>query len=282
LRAALILTLALLLCAATPAGAGAVVGNGAAAGPEALAGTKALAGTEAEAQQTPTVTLKAEFSPEHLGAGTTVHLGFQITEPSGAIPPPLTELGVLYPAELGIATSDLGLEECSLARLEEDGLAGCPANSLMGHGSAQVDVPFLLGPVLEPVSITLLSGPVQEGHLGLLFFANGASPVLAALIFAGAVLPAQGPFGGILDTRLPLVASVPEGPDASLVRMETTIGPSHLTYYRRVRNRMVGFRPRGILLPSSCPHGGFLFTAHLTFQNGAHAETSTAVPCPRR
>jgi hypothetical protein len=245
-------------------------------------GAQELTEAQATTEPTPTVSLTAGFSPERLGAGTTVHLGFQIAEPAGEIPPALTELGVLYPAELGIATSSLGLDNCTLARLQEDGLAGCPANSLMGYGSAQVEVPFALGPVLEPVSITLLSGPVQEGHLGLLFYADGESPVIADLIFPGVVLPAQEPFGGILDTQLPLVRSVPEGPDAVVVRMETTIGPNHLTYYRRVRHRMVGFHPRGILLPSRCPSGGFLFVAHLTFQNGAQVEASTAVPCPRR
>jgi hypothetical protein len=230
---------------------------------------------------TPTVKLTAGFSPEWLGAGTTVHLGFRIAEPGGGIPPPLTELGLLYPAELGIATSSLGLEECSLEILQEDGVGGCPTNSLMGHGSAQIDVPFLLGPVLEPVGVTLLSGPVQEGHLGLLFFADGESPVIAKLPFAAFVLPAQGRFGGLLNAQIPLVAAVPEGPDAAIVRMQTTIGPSRLTYYRRVRGRLVGFRPRGILLPSRCPRGGFPFAAHLTFQSGAHVEASTVVPCPR-
>lgn len=244
--------------------------------------TPALVGqTPALVGQAPKVRLTAGFAPERLGAGTTVHLGFQLAVPPGQIPPPLTELGVLYPAELGIATSSLGLENCTAAQLEEAGLAGCPANSLMGRGSALVDVPFTLGPVLEKVRITLLSGPVQEGHLGLLFFADGESPVIAQLIFPGLVLPAQAPFGGILETQLPLVHTVPEGPNAAVVSMQTTIGPSHITYYRRSHGRRVGFQPRGILLPSRCPHRGFLFTIQLGFQNGAHAEASTTVPCPR-
>lgn len=278
MRAALSLTAALLICAAIPAEPTAVaVGTPARAGssPALVGQTPALAG------QAPAVRLTAGFSPKRLGAGTTVHLGFQIAVPAGQIPPPLTELGVLYPAELGIATSNLGLDDCTAAVLQEAGLAGCPPNSLMGRGSALVDVPFTLGPVLEKVRITLLSGPVQEGHLGLLFFADGESPVIAQLIFPGLILPAQAPFGGILETQLPLVHTVPEGPYATVVSMQTTIGPSHITYYRRAHGRLVGFRPRGILLPSRCPHGGFLFTIHLGFQNGAHAEASTTVPCPR-
>ncbi len=285
-RGALLITTAAVLCAA-PARAAASAAEASLTRPQAELSLQhgrptARGKVGLSLGPAPEVTLAAGFSPERLGAGTTVHLGFRIAEPGGGIPPPLTELGVLYPAELGIATSSLGLEGCSLEVLREDGVGGCPANSLMGRGSAQIDVPFLLGPVLEPVGLTLLSGPVQEGHLGLLFFANGESPVIAKLPFAGVVLPAQGRFGGLLSAQIPLVPAVPEGPDAAIVSMQTTIGPSHLTYYRRVHGRLAGFRPRGILLPSSCPRGGFPFTAQLTFQSGARVEAGTAVPCPRR
>ncbi len=33
--------------------------------------------------------MTASLTPEHLGAGTTINVGFQITAPHGAIPPPL-------------------------------------------------------------------------------------------------------------------------------------------------------------------------------------------------
>jgi hypothetical protein len=88
-----------------------------------------------------TVRLTAGFSPERLGAGTTVSLGFQIAARGGEIPSPLTEVAVLYPAELGIGTSSLGLEACSPSQLQAEGLAGCPSNSLMGYGSALIEVP---------------------------------------------------------------------------------------------------------------------------------------------
>jgi hypothetical protein len=229
----------------------------------------------------PTVRLTAGLSPERLGAGTTVRLGFQIGAPAGQAPSPVTEVEVLYPAELGIGTSSLGLETCSPSQLQAQGLAGCPANSLMGYGSALVEVPFDYGPLFEQARITLLSAPQQNGHPGLLFFVSGEYPVLAELIFPGFLLPAETPFGGILDTKLPLVPSVPGGPDAALIRMDTTIGPSRITYHERIHGRIVSFHPKGILLPKLCPHGGFLFVVHLTFQDGANASASTTVPCPR-
>jgi hypothetical protein len=270
------LTVAAILCiwACVPASAGAVHAR--------VRAVSALPGTEqSPAGAPPPARLTVSFAPERLGAGTTVHLGFQIATPAGRAPTPLSEVQVLYPAELGIGTSSLGLENCSLSRLQAEGLAGCPANSLMGYGGALVEVPFETGPVLEHAQLTLVSGPVQEGHLGLLFLASGAYPVLAEFIFPGFVLPVGAPFGGSLDTSLPPIPSVPGGPDAAVIAMHTTIGPSHITYHERVHGRVVSFHPQGILLPASCPHGGFLFVLHLIFQDGTEADASTAVPCPR-
>jgi hypothetical protein len=260
------LPVAAILCiwAYTPASAGA-------------AGTK-----RTPAGAPPAARLTVSFSSERLGAGTTVHLGFRIATPAGRAPTPLSEVEVLYPAELGIGTSSLGLENCSLSRLEADGLAGCPANSLMGYGSALVDVPFESGPVLEHARLTLVSGPVQDGHLGLLFLASGEYPVLAEFIFPGFVLPVGAPFGGALDTKLPPIPSVPGGPDAAVIEMDTTIGPSNITYHERVHGRIVSFHPQGVLLPQSCPRGGFPFVVHLIFQDGTEADASTVVPCSRR
>jgi hypothetical protein len=260
------LTGALLLCAGSPGSAGA-----------------AGQGPAQEAAQAPphTVRLEASFSPKRLGAGTTIHFALQVSSPSGRAPSPVTEMQLLLPAGLGIASSDLGLETCTAAQLEQNGLAGCPPNSLMGRGSAAAEVPFGAAFVTEQAPITLFSGPLQNGHPQVLFFAEGEFPVLADLMFGALVLPAKAPFGGVLDTTLPLVPSVPEGPDVALVRLTTTIGPSGLTYHERVNGRTVDFHPRGILLPRSCPRGGFAFAARLSFQDATQASARTLVPCPR-
>jgi hypothetical protein len=232
--------------------------------------------------QTPAVRLTASLSPERLGGETTVHLGIQIARLAGGASAAVTAIAVLYPAELGIGTSGLGLDTCSIPQLQAEGQAGCPANSLVGYGSALVEVPFDTGSVFEHVRITLLSGPLQEGHPGLLFYVSGRYPVLAHLLFPGVLLPSQPPFGGLLDVTLPLVPAVPEGPDVALVRMSTTIGPRGLVYHERIGGRMVAFHPQRSLLPRSCPRGGFPFAVSVTLQSGAVANGSATVPCPRR
>jgi hypothetical protein len=263
----LLFTAVLLICACFPVSAGAA--------------SQAPAG-EAQAREARTVRLTAAFSPKRLGKGTTIHFGLRIATPTGHAPSPVTGLQLLLPAGLGIASSDLGLESCTPWKLEYEGLAGCPPNSLMGRGSATAEVPFGSAFVTEQAPITLFSGPLKDGHPQLLFFASGEFPVLANIIFAALVLPAKAPFGGLLNTTPPLVPSVPEGPDVALVRLVTTIGPSGITYHERVKGRTVSFHPRGILLPKICPRGGFAFAVRLSFQDATHASAGIAVPCPRR
>lgn len=228
----------------------------------------------------PQATLRAALTPERLGGGTTIHFSFTIVAPPGQVPSPPVAINLLYPANLGIATSGLGLSNCQSAVLEADGPPGCPANSVMGFGSGLVEVPF--GPELlhETARVTTFMAPLSQGHISLLFFAAGESPVSATLVFPGVVLPAAAPFGGNLATTIPLVPSVPEAPDAALVQFTTTLGPSHVTYFEYIRGHSIPYHPRGIRLPRSCPRGGFRFGAEFTFQNETHAVARTSVPCP--
>jgi hypothetical protein len=228
-----------------------------------------------------TVGLSASFIPKRLGAPTTIRLGFHIHTPAGHAPSPLTGIELLLPPGLGIASSDLGLETCAPAKLEDEGLAGCPPDSLMGRGSAAAEVPFGAESVTEKAPIDLFSGPLQEGHPQLLFFAEGEYPVLADIVFGALVLPAEAPFGGALNAHLPLVPSVTSGPDVALTTLQTTIGAKGITYSERVKGRTIAFHPRGIVMPSTCPPAGFVFAVRLTFQDATEASSTTVVPCPR-
>jgi hypothetical protein len=107
------------------------------------------------------------------------------------------------------------------------------------------------------------------------------SPVLAQLVLSSQLLPARAPFGGLVKVNVPLVPSLPDGPDVSVVQLAATLGPEHLTYTEKVHGRTVTYVPKGILLPDRCPRGGFPFAATLGFVDGSRASAHTAVPCPR-
>jgi hypothetical protein len=237
-----------------------------------------LPGTAAAAES---VSLQATLTPEHLGQGTTIGFDLQITAPAGQIPAPLTGVDVRYPNNLGIALSGLGLETCTEATLQVLGAAGCPVDSIMGHGTALANVPIGREGVTESASITALRAPDREGHLALFFYTESIAPVLAQLVLPGLLLAAKAPFGGLINVNVPLVPTVPEGPDVSVVQLAATLGPEHLTYTEKVHGRTVTYVPKGILLPDSCPRGGFPFAATLAFLDGSRTSAHTAVPCPR-
>jgi hypothetical protein len=228
----------------------------------------------------PAVKLAAGLEPERLGQGTTLDFAFQITTPHGYVPPPLIGLELRYPANLGLINSGLGLATCAPATLDALGPEGCPPDSLMGHGSALVEIP--LGPEIihETGQITTWLGPVQNGHLVLLFYAEGQHPIAAQLIFSSQVLEATAPYGGDLDTDIPIIPSLPEAPDAAVVQMNATIGSQGVTYYTHTHGKTISYHPDGLRLPHTCPHGGFPFAATFTFLDGAHSSAGTTVPCP--
>jgi hypothetical protein len=224
--------------------------------------------------------LHASFSPDKLGAPTTISFAFHLETTEGTAPPPLTSLDLRIPAGMNYTRTTLGLSICRPAALLARGPAGCPPNSRLGYGSALVEVPFGVGNGHEIPEVQAVAGPSSAGNLVVLFYANGLFPVSAQLTFAGEVLPDSGAFGSQLQTNVPLVASVPGGPDVSIVSVQSTIGPAHLTYYKHLHGRLVAFRPRGVAVPERCPRGGFPFAANFAFQDGSATTATTTVPCP--
>jgi hypothetical protein len=225
-------------------------------------------------------TLHASFSPDRLGASTTISFGFHVETMEGTAPPPMTKIDLRMPAGISYTTTTLGLSICQPQALLEHGIAGCPPNSRLGYGSALVEVPFGVGAGHEIPEVQAVAGPSPNGNLVVLFYANGLSPVSAQLAFSGEVLAASGVFGTQLAVNVPLVTSVPGGPDVSIVSVTTTIGPNHLTYYRHIHGRKVAFHPKGVSVPERCPKGGFPFAAEFTFLDGNQASAQTTVPCP--
>jgi hypothetical protein len=246
----------------------------------ASSGGRAL-GTQMAAS-TPTASLSASFEPERLGGRTTLRFGFQIAGPGGQVPPALTAVSLSYPESLGIAFSRLGLVTCTTTQLEASGVAGCQEDSIMGFGEATAEISLGSDVVGEPVPLTILRAPDEEGHIALLFDAVGSTPLNTSAIFPGALLPASPPFGGQVSINVPLIPSVPGAPDVSIVRLHATLGPSGVIYFKPLEGRTIVYQPPGILLPDTCPKGGFPFAAQFSFVGGAHASARTTEACPAR
>jgi hypothetical protein len=235
----------------------------------------------AAANAAQSVTLGAAFAPYRLGGRTTVELDLHIAAPAGQIPSALTEVEVRYPQDLGFALSGLGVAVCSPATLEAAGAGGCPANSIMGRGDAVAELRFGAQLVSEGASISIARAPDQEGHIALLLYASGPSPVNTQILSPAQLLPAGPPFGGRLNMQLPVIPSVPGAPDVAIASLNVTLGPQGLTYYEQVQGSTLAYAPRGILLPPTCPRGGFPFAATFSFLDGSRPTARTTVPCPR-
>ena len=226
------------------------------------------------------VSLKVGFSPDRLSTSTTVNFGFDVTTPTGQPPSPLVGISMSMPKGVDLSTTSLGLAVCDSVLLEADGPEGCSPNAVMGHGTALVEVP--IGPEIlhEWANITILMGSAVEHHTTLIYYADGRTPVSAQVVFTGLLLPASGPFGGLLNMTIPLVPSLPGAPDAAVVHVRATFGPAGLHYYKRQRGRTVAYKPEGVETPSTCPAGGFPFAATFGFQDGTNASAKAVVPCP--
>jgi hypothetical protein len=229
----------------------------------------------------PSASLSAAFTPERLGQQSTLDFGFSFSAPAGQVPPPLTRIELRYPDNLGIALSGLGLADCTAQSLETSGPAGCPPNSVMGYGVAFTGIVLGSTTITESAPITILRSPDVEGHIAVLFCAEGTTPVDTRMVFPGLLLPSKAPFGGLVSVGVPLVPTLPGAPYISVIHLHATIGPERVTYYEHAGGRTLAYRPKGILLPGGCPRRGFPFAAEFSFSDGSRASAQTAATCPK-
>ncbi len=236
----------------------------------------------AQASAAESATLHASFTPDRLGASTTVGFGFELANSEGGLPAPLSGVTLRLPPGIDYLTTTLGLAICQPAALLARGLSGCPANSRLGFGSALVEVPFGTGSGHEIPDIQAFMGPPRNGNIVVLFYANGQAPVYAQIVLAGELIEGTSTLGGRIQTPVPLIPSVTAGPPVSILSVHTTIGPNGLVYHERRHGRLVSFHPKGVSLPERCPRHGFQFSAIFQFVDGTSAEAADTVPCPPR
>ena len=248
----------------------------------------------AGAQAANIVTINPQFQPNKLGSPTSLLFGLKIADSAGGTPTPLSNAVVRLPA--GIVIDPTGVGTCSKATLQSSGPSACPTNALVGVGSAVLQANLGGTVISENATITPFLGPPQNGHVVLELYGDGRTPVSEQITLEGVLGPDAAPYGQQLVLPIPAIATVPGGPNASVIQFQLTVGASNIQYYRTVTvtkkvrrhgrtikrkvKKRVLFHVRGIVVPKTCPAGGFPFSLVLTFQDGTTTTTNATAPCP--
>jgi hypothetical protein len=239
----------------------------------------------AAASAVPVVKIKGEAVPipgfahtgNILGAGAAVHAEATIsgTEYFGA-PPPLIGVTAWLPS--GVKLHPQGFPTCPVkVILEEATPDKCPQGSSAGPiGKVYGVVTF--GTERVPETAEIFSFFIPGDGIG--FLTVGHSPVSLEVPTSGQLENLGGGegFGPKLVTPVPLVATVPGAPYASVEAISITLGAARHEHGKTV------FYGR---VPMKCPRGGFPVRAQFTFAEDGETSRPESVsvdydaPCPR-
>lgn len=245
--------------------------------PLALASTGLIA---AFAWAADTVEVHERFTPDRLGAPTNLSLTARLSSPAGTTPTPMRKLTVYAPA--GMAIDARGAGTCTRASLERSGPVACPTNSRAGFGGGVGVLQLPSEAIHESFTLDFFFASTRPNHLSLLVYASATSPVNVELVVVAHEVQAPRPYGLGFSVEVPPISTIPGAPPASIESVFATLGAANVAYYKRVRGRRRLVRVRGVLVPRSCPPGGFPARARIEFLDGQSLTLDPTVPCPAR
>jgi hypothetical protein len=245
----------------------------------ALAATSSYAAPlgSAQAPGTPTLvsppttaTITPILSPDRLRAEGSLTVTIHYAGGPFGVPSPIRKAVLELPAGLNLEIPSL--HSCGAGRLLARGPTACPARSKLGAGRALAEVHAGTVTISENASLWVFLGPLQS-NLEPTFeiLAQGYTPVDERMVLRGTVLPANAPYGEELELAIPPIPTLMFEPDASIVDFSLTIGGT---------GRRASRGANTILVPSSCPAGGFPFAAEFTYAEGSTGIALATVPCP--
>ena len=209
------------------------------------------------------------LSADRLGARAALTLGIRFRGGEFGVPSPVRRSVLRLPA--GMSLEVPSLRSCGAARLRARGASGCPAGSRLGGGHALVEAHAGVQTITEDVSLRAFLGPPDNLQPTFEILARGYTPLDERVVFGGSVLTDDAPYRGRARDVDPPVRSLPLEPDASIVTFSLTSAPRER---HRTRDR------NAVLVPSSCPTGGFPFAGEFTYADGSVGRARAAIPCP--
>jgi hypothetical protein len=227
------------------------------------------AGLAGAARAETVASITPSLSPNRLRARASLTFTMRFSGGSFGVPTPVSRAVVRFPA--GMTLDIPHLSSCPVARLRSRGVNGCPARSQIGHGHALVETHAGTENITEEATLWVFLGPPHNLQPTFEIFAQGYTPLYEHKILTGIVLPASAPYGEELRVSIPPIPTLMFEPDASVVTFTLTIGPSG---HHRTRGATA------VLIPASCPVGGFPFAAETTYTDGSTGNALATTPCP--
>jgi hypothetical protein len=235
--------------------------------------------SDARAEELVQIT-EARFSPNKLGSPTNASGSASIRSTTGPVPPAITHVTIYGPA--GVTLNLEGTGTCNQAKLEaERDPRVCPANSRAGFGGGEGVYELAKEVVPEKFTLDLFLTDNRPGHVAVVFFLNGATPVSIQEVFTGVMVRGPKPYGLGLSINVPLIKPLPDAGYASATSSFITLGSNHVAYFKKVHGRRKLQHVKGIILPNSCPRGGFPVSSQFTFLDGSTVNATRKIACPR-
>jgi hypothetical protein len=238
---------------------------------QAFASAQASIPTPISTPAETSATITPSISPDRLNAKASLTLTIRYTTATiglFGVPPPVLRTVVRLPAGLDLDIPDL--RSCAPSRLRARGAGACPAQARIGRGQALIETHAGTVNLPEEIALNAFLGPLQGGQQTLDILGQGYSPFDERLVFTGSVLFVAAPYGEELELSIPPIPTLRFEPDASIVTFTLTIG-SHGRAARHANT---------LLVPSTCPAGGFPFAAEFTYADGSTGSALATAACP--
>ncbi len=225
-----------------------------------------------------TLTIHTSFSPDKLGSPTNLSATAVFGSTLPGVPSPIRNVTAYGPAGLEVDVSGAGT--CTVAKLEAVGANACPADSRLGLGGG-VGLLELAGEVIhEPFTLEFFNGPKENGHMAILVYVNADTPVSVQLVLVAKEIYGPKPYGWGVTFEIPIIPTLPGASYASVEKTSFTIGDLKVGYFKTIHGKRKLVHVRGVVVPKTCPAGGFPYEASFSFADATTNTYKGTIPCP--
>jgi hypothetical protein len=225
-----------------------------------------------------TLIVHENFTPDKLGAPTNLSITARFESTTGGPPSPITKLTLYAPA--GLTIDARGAGTCTTTKLAVRGPRGCPANSRAGFGGGVALLALAKTIIREPYTLDFFFAPKEHGHLALLAYASAVSPVPVELVVLAKEVHGPKPYGLGFSVEVPTISTIPGAAPASVESAFATFGAANVAYYETVHGKRTLVHIKGMVVPKTCPRGGFPTEGTIDFADGTTLTVNPTIPCP--